>query len=115
MTPDIINDALSKLKNKNSQVSWICHFFDLSFKTGYIPTILKTGYIPTILKTGYIPTILKIAYIPTILKTAKIVPVNSRLENLVKELSLCNKIKYLNLNIFRTRCCKPLIFQTLII
>ena len=33
----------------------------------------------------------------------------------VKELSLCNKIKYLNLNIFRTRCCKPLIFQTQII
>ena len=29
-----------------------------------------------------------------------------------KELSLCNKIKYLNLNIFRTQCCKPLIFQT---
>ena len=35
--------------------------------------------------------------------------------NLIKELSLCNKIKYLNLNIFRTRCCKPLIFQILII
>ena len=32
-----------------------------------------------------------------------------------KELSLWNKIKYLNLNIFRTRCCKPLIFQTQII
>ena len=29
-----------------------------------------------------------------------------------KELSLCHKLKYLNLNIFRTRCCKPLIFQT---
>ena len=26
-----------------------------------------------------------------------------------------NKIKYLNLNILRTRCCKPLIFQTQII
>ena len=25
------------------------------------------------------------------------------------------QIKYLNLNIFRTRCCKPLIFQTQII
>ena len=34
---------------------------------------------------------------------------------LTKELSLWNKIKYLNLNIFRTRCCKPLIFQTQII
>ena len=32
-----------------------------------------------------------------------------------KELSLWNKIKYLNLNIFRTRCCIPLIFQTQII
>jgi len=32
-----------------------------------------------------------------------------------KELSLWNKIKYLNLNIFWTRCCKPLIFQTQII
>ena len=30
-------------------------------------------------------------------------------------MSLCNKVKYLNPNIFRTRCCKPLIFQTLII
>ena len=27
-------------------------------------------------------------------------------------MSLWNKIQYLNLNIFRTRCCKPLIFQT---
>jgi len=32
-----------------------------------------------------------------------------------KELSLWHKIKYLNLNIFRTRCCKPLIFQAQII
>ena len=30
-------------------------------------------------------------------------------------MSLWNKIKYLNLNIFRTRFCKPLIFQTQII
>ena len=29
-----------------------------------------------------------------------------------KELSLWNKIKYLNLNIFKTQGCKPLIFQT---
>ena len=29
-----------------------------------------------------------------------------------KELSLWNKIKFLILNIFRTRCCKPLILQT---
>ena len=33
----------------------------------------------------------------------------------LKELSLWNKIKYLNLNIFRARCCKSLIFQTQII
>ena len=32
-----------------------------------------------------------------------------------KGLSLWNKIKYSNLNIFRTRFCKPLIFQTQII
>ena len=32
-----------------------------------------------------------------------------------KELSLWNNINYLNLNIFKTRCCKPLIFQTQII
>ena len=40
---------------------------------------------------------------------------NSTFFKLTKELSLWNKIKYLNLNIFRTRCCKPLIFQTHII
>ena len=34
---------------------------------------------------------------------------------LTKELSLWNKLKYLNLNIFRSRCCKHLIFQTQII
>ena len=37
------------------------------------------------------------------------------LTEIIKELSLWNNIKYLNLNIFRTRCCKPLIFQTQII
>ena len=31
---------------------------------------------------------------------------------LLKELSLCNKIKYLTPNIFSTRWCKLLIFQT---
>ena len=36
-------------------------------------------------------------------------------ETIEKELSLWNKIKHLNLNIFRARCCKPLIFQTQII
>ena len=70
MTPDIINDALSKLKNKNSSgpdnIStnllksimpsimglYICHFFNMSFKTGYIPTIFKTGKIVPVFKTG---------------------------------------------------------------
>ena len=33
----------------------------------------------------------------------------------IKELSLWNKIKYLNLNSFRTRCCKSFKFQTQII
>ena len=37
------------------------------------------------------------------------------IKSCTKELSLWNKIKYLNHNIFRTRCCKPLIFQTQII
>ena len=53
MTPDIINDALKKLKSKNSSgpdkistnllksiipiiMGPICHLFDLSFKTGFI-------------------------------------------------------------------------------
>ena len=45
------------------------------------------------------------------------VPVSQELLNtrMNKGLSLWNKIKYLNLNILRTRCCKPLIFQTQII
>ena len=41
--------------------------------------------------------------------------VNKQTKNItldIKELSLWNKIKSLNLNIFRTRCCKPSIFQT---
>ena len=69
MTPDIINDALSKLKNKNSSgpdnistnllksimpsiMGPICHLFNMSYKTGYIPTILKTGKIVPVFKTG---------------------------------------------------------------
>ena len=30
----------------------ICHLFNLSFKSGYIPTILKTAKIVPIFKTG---------------------------------------------------------------
>ena len=30
----------------------ICHLFDLSFKSGYIPTLLKTAKIVPIYKTG---------------------------------------------------------------
>ena len=33
----------------------------------------------------------------------------------IKKLSLWDKIKYLNFNIFGTWCCKPLIFETQII
>ena len=64
-----MNNALSKLKNKNSSgpdnistnllksimpsiMGPICHLFNLSFKTGYIPTILKTAKIVPIFKTG---------------------------------------------------------------
>ena len=39
-------------------------------------------------------------------------PINFHSLKVTKELSLWNEIKYLNLNIFRTRFCKPLIFQT---
>ena len=69
MRPDIINEALSKLKNKNSSgpdkistnllkyiapsiMSPICHLFDLSFKTGYIPTNLKTAKVVPVFKSG---------------------------------------------------------------
>jgi len=68
-TPNIINDALSKLKNKNSSgpdnistnplksimpsiMGPICHLFNMLFKNGYIPTILKTGKIGPVFKTG---------------------------------------------------------------
>ena len=67
--PDIINDALKKLKRKKSSgpdkisTDWlksiipiimgpICTLFNLSFKTGFIPTILKTAKIIPIFKTG---------------------------------------------------------------
>ena len=56
MTPDIINDAINKLKNKNSSVpdnistnllklimssimDPICHLFNMPFNNGYIPTV----------------------------------------------------------------------------
>ena len=69
MRPDIINEALSKLKNKNSSgpdkistnllkyiapsiMRPICHLFDLSFKTGYIPTNLKTAKVVPVFKSG---------------------------------------------------------------
>jgi len=80
MTPDIINDALNKLKNKNSFgpdktstnflksiipiiMGPICHLFNLSFKTGFIPTILKTAKIVSIFKAAVKPTILQIIII----------------------------------------------------
>ena len=58
MTPDIINVAVSKFKNRNSSgpdnistnlfksimpsiMDPICHLLNLSFKTGYIPHTLS--------------------------------------------------------------------------
>ena len=69
MTPDIINDALSKLKTKNSSgpdiistnllklimpsiMGPICYLFNMSFKNGYIPTFLKTAKLVPVFKTG---------------------------------------------------------------
>ena len=69
MTPDIINDALNKLKSKKSSgpdkistnfmksiipiiMGPICHSFNLSFKTEFIPTILKTAKFVPIFKAG---------------------------------------------------------------
>ena len=69
MTPDIINDAISKIKNKNSSGSDnistnliksimpsimgpICHLFNLLFKAGIIPTILKIAKIVPAFKSG---------------------------------------------------------------
>ena len=69
ITPEIITDAIGKLKNTNSTgpdnlstnvlkyilpaiIKPLCHLFDLSFKTGYIPTILKTAKVIPIFKAG---------------------------------------------------------------
>jgi hypothetical protein len=69
MTHDIIFEAAKRLKNKNSAgpdrlsshilkhilpsiISPICHLFDLSFKSGFIPEILKTAKIVPIFKSG---------------------------------------------------------------
>ena len=69
MRPDIILEALKKLKNKKSSghdkissnllkfiipsiMGPICHLFDLSFKTGFIPMQLKTAKIVPIYKSG---------------------------------------------------------------
>ena len=80
MTPDIINDALKKLKIKNSSgpekistnllksiipiiMGPICHLFNLSLKTGFIPTIHKTAKIVSIFKAAVKRTILQIIII----------------------------------------------------
>ena len=69
MTPDIINDAISKLKNKNSSgpdnistnlfksimpsiMGPIPHLFNLLFKAGIIPTFLKIAKIVSAFKSG---------------------------------------------------------------
>ena len=68
-TPSIINEALIKLKSKNSSghdkissnmlkviaptiMAPLCHLFNLSFKTGFIPTSLKTAMVKPIFKKG---------------------------------------------------------------
>ena len=68
-TPFIINEALKKLKSKNSSghdkistsllkyitptiMTPLCHLFNLSFKTGFIPNNLKTAMIKPIFKKG---------------------------------------------------------------
>ena len=68
-TPSIINEALKKLKSKNSSghdkisssmlkfiapaiMTPLCHLFNLSFKTGFIPTSLKTAMVKPIFKKG---------------------------------------------------------------
>ena len=69
ITPAIINEALSKLKSKNSSghdkissnmlkfiaptvIQPLCHLFNLSFKTGFIPESLKTAMVKPIFKKG---------------------------------------------------------------
>ena len=52
MTPDIINDALRKLSIIPIIKGPICHLFNLSFKTGFIPTTLKTAKNVPIFKAG---------------------------------------------------------------
>ena len=68
-TPLIIDEALKKLKSKNSSghdkisssmlkfiapsvKTPLCHLFNLSFKTGFIPTSLKTAMVKPIFKKG---------------------------------------------------------------
>ena len=69
MTPELLNEAASKLKNKSSYgpdnisskllkkilpivVNPLCHLFNLSFQTGYIPIQLKTAKVVPIFKSG---------------------------------------------------------------
>ena len=69
VTPNILLDALNKLKNKNSsgtdKISTnllkfifpsvmlpLCHLFNLSFKSGYIPVQMKTAKVVPIFKSG---------------------------------------------------------------
>ena len=69
VTPIIIDKALDKLKSKNSSgidkisskllkyivdaiMIPLCHVFNLSFRTGYIPTCLKTALVKPVFKKG---------------------------------------------------------------
>ena len=69
MTEEIIFNAAGKLKNKNSSgsdgistnllksilptiITPLCHVFNLSYKLGFIPTVLKTAKVVPIFKSG---------------------------------------------------------------
>ena len=69
ITPDIVNEALKRMKSKNSSghdkissnllkfiapsvMLPLCHLFNLSFKLGYIPDCLKIAMVKPIYKKG---------------------------------------------------------------
>jgi len=69
VTPNILKESLCKLKNKNSSggdgistnllklifpeiTNPLCHLFNLSFRTAYIPTEMKTAKVIPVFKSG---------------------------------------------------------------
>ena len=84
---------------------------ELLFQILQVRFLLKGNRLWTLNRDGFIPWRTSAPFI------VKIADTNGKnwMTFDAKELSLWNKIKYLNLNIFRTWCCKSLIFQTQII